>query len=108
MVAMPDAANDNLCLYDALTNPGNSGGPLVDKSGQVVGVVRAITGHQGGAYGAAIPMEQALPFFRKHVKTLKVVSAPGKILDWPEVDGRVAPSTVLILQKQSTQSGLGR
>ena len=33
VVAMPDAAVDNMFLYDAVTNPGNSGGPLCDKCG---------------------------------------------------------------------------
>jgi S1-C subfamily serine protease len=108
MVAMPDAANDHLCLYDALTNPGNSGGPCVDSEGRVVAVVRANPGNIGGTYGAAIPMERAMPFFKKHVPDLESVSTAPKKLEWTAVDVADAPSTVLILQKQSTQSGLGR
>lgn len=103
MVAMPDAANDNLCLYDAITNPGNSGGPLVDFEGRVVGVVRAIKGYTGGVYGMAIPMERAWPWFKKHVPELQdpqksPVSVP---ISLPEVDKRCAPSTVMVLQMQS-------
>jgi serine protease Do len=103
MVAMPDPTLDNMFLYDALTNPGNSGGPLCDKSGRVAGVVRAVTGSVGGTYGAGIPIADALPFIRQHVPDLAAVATEAKEVDWPAVDTMVAPSTVLILTKEDLQ-----
>src|SRR5262249_14880777 len=94
MVAMPDASLDNMCLFDAVTNPGNSGGPLCDRVGRVAGVVRAVTGSVGGSYGAAIPIANAIPFIRKHVPELAPSVADAKELDWPGVDAKVSPSTV--------------
>jgi S1-C subfamily serine protease len=109
MVAMPDPSVDNMCLYDALTNPGNSGGPLCDKSGRVAAVVRAVTGHVGGSYGAAIPIAQAIPFVRQHVPDLAATVADAQEVGWPEVDAKVSPSTVLILTKEDlrTDAGVG-
>jgi S1-C subfamily serine protease len=106
MVAMPDASVDNMCLYDAVTNPGNSGGPLCDKKAHVAAVVRAVTGSVGGSYGAAIPIAAAMPFLRSHIPDLTPASTEGKELDWPGVDAKVAPSTVLILKKEDVRSGL--
>ncbi len=83
MVAMPDASVDNMCLYDAVTNPGNSGGPLCDKKARVAAVVRAVTGSVGGSYGAAIPIAAAMPFLRSHIPDLVATSAEAKELDWP-------------------------
>lgn len=107
MVAMPDAANDGLCLYDALTNPGNSGGPLCDKSGRVVGVVRAIMGDKGGgAYGAAIPLSTAALFLDQHLSSLYYEDSVGSPMSWPDVDQEVSPSTVLILIKENIRTDL--
>ncbi len=106
MVAMPDASVDNMCLYDAVTNPGNSGGPLCDKKARVAAVVRAVTGSVGGSYGAAIPIAAAMPFLRSHLPALTTPSSETKELDWPGVDAKVAPSTVLILKKEDVRSGL--
>lgn len=106
VVALPTNEPDSMCLYDALTNPGNSGGPLVDQFGRVVAVVKAITGDIGGVYGAAIPMERALDFLKLQGISVTIEQRGESLLDWPEVDSRIAPSTVLILNRQrSNRSG---
>ena len=109
LVALPDPALDNMFLYDAITNPGNSGGPLCDKAGHVAGVVRAVTGSVGGTYGAGIPIADALPFLRQHVPNFKLAVSDAKEVDWPAVDAMVSPSTVLIMTKEDlrTDTGIG-
>jgi S1-C subfamily serine protease len=53
----------NLIQFDAAANPGNSGGPLVNMEGEVVGIVTAILnpGDQGVfiGIGFAVPIENA-------------------------------------------------
>jgi S1-C subfamily serine protease len=53
----------NLIQFDAAVNPGSSGGPLVNASGEVVGIVTAILDPAGrGAFagiGFAVPIETA-------------------------------------------------
>ena len=64
----PDRKDDgghltNLIQFDAAVNPGNSGGPLVNRDGEVVGIVTAIynpTGqHVFAGMGFAVPIENA-------------------------------------------------
>jgi S1-C subfamily serine protease len=107
MVAMPDPSVDNMCLYDAVTNPGNSGGPLCDKKARVAAIVRAVTGSVGGSYGAAIPIAAAMPFLHSHLPDLDATSSDAKELDWPGVDAKVSPSTVLILKKEDVRNDIG-
>lgn len=47
----------NVIQFDAAVNPGNSGGPLLDYSGRVIGVTTAIASQTGGfvGIGFAIP-----------------------------------------------------
>jgi serine protease DegQ len=64
----PDRKDDgghltNLIQFDAAVNPGNSGGPLVNRDGEVVGIVTAIfnpTGqHVFAGMSFAVPIENA-------------------------------------------------
>jgi S1-C subfamily serine protease len=59
----PDLDGDALSsgrylLTDASVNPGESGGPLVDLEGEVVGLTTAISAGPGGSYGYAIPINR--------------------------------------------------
>jgi S1-C subfamily serine protease len=53
----------NLIQFDAAVNPGNSGGPLVNRDGEVVGIVTAIVNPSGAGVFAgiafAVPIENA-------------------------------------------------
>lgn len=54
---------DNLIQFDAAANPGNSGGPLVNRRGEVVGIVTSILNPtEDGVFigiGFAVPIENA-------------------------------------------------
>jgi S1-C subfamily serine protease len=56
-------ALENMIQFDAAVNPGNSGGPLVDMSGRVVGIVTGIANPFGQSafigLGFAVPIEAA-------------------------------------------------
>jgi S1-C subfamily serine protease len=54
---------ENMIQFDAAVNPGNSGGPLVDMAGRVVGIVTGITNPTGQnvfiGLGFAVPIQAA-------------------------------------------------
>jgi S1-C subfamily serine protease len=57
---------------DAAVNPGNSGGPLVDSRGRVVGVNTAIVGETYQGISLAIPSSIARPIFERIIRDGRV------------------------------------
>lgn len=58
-----DRRLEGLIQFDAAVNPGSSGGPLVNRGGQVVGIVTALVNPTGEDFfsgiGFAVPIDQA-------------------------------------------------
>jgi serine protease Do len=64
------SAYDRYIQTDAAINQGNSGGPMFDMKGQVIGINRAILSPTGGSVGIglAIPSDIASPIVEKLIK----------------------------------------
>jgi serine protease Do len=64
------SAYDRYLQTDAAINRGNSGGPMFDMKGQVIGINNAIFSPTGGSVGIgfAIPAETAAPIVQKLIK----------------------------------------
>jgi S1-C subfamily serine protease len=105
VMALPDDSNKNMITLDLRVNPGNSGGPLCDQKGNVVGMVTAKTGGNIFAgvdsYGLAVPAEYLVAFLDKHLpaETKRPTAKDGdKLSGWAEVDGVVSPAVLMILK----------
>ena len=57
--------------------------------------------------GAAIPIANAMPFLKSHIPDLSPSADQPRELDWPGVDAKVSPSTVLILKKENLRGDIG-
>jgi S1-C subfamily serine protease len=106
VTGLPSKDTGNMMVLDVQTNPGNSGGPLCDRSGRVVGIVTAKTFTERfvQGYGLAIPMRDALPFIGQTIAGFSAAPGDDKPLEWTEVDGRISKSTVLILIKKKRKA----
>ena len=80
---------------DAVVNPGNSGGPLFDSRGAVIGVVNAqLVGLQVSKVGFAVPVNYAKTLLTRHHVAFQ--TAAGDKLDGPTLAKRVSPSVALV------------
>jgi len=72
--SLPDANYTQFIQTDVAVNPGNSGGPLFNLAGEVIGINSQIYSRSGGFQGIsfAIPIEVALNVKDQLVKTGKV------------------------------------
>jgi S1-C subfamily serine protease len=105
--ALPEPGNGFMIFLDAKVNPGNSGGPLCDASGNVVGMISAKTtkafeGFNVETYGMAIPGNELETFLRKNLKDFQNGPATNsKPQTWEEVDRLVSPSVFMITTEAS-------
>ncbi|MGN1133376.1 MAG: S1C family serine protease, partial [Oscillospiraceae bacterium] len=67
----------NLIQTDAAINSGNSGGPLINAYGQVIGITSAkVASTYGEALGFAIPIDEALPIVKDLMENGYVKNRP--------------------------------
>jgi len=84
---------------DARVNPGNSGGPLVDQQGRVVGIAsELLASGQIDSVGFAITSNDVINLLRKH-KSPFAKPAEGKKLEGPELAKRVTPAVAFLKVK---------
>ncbi len=75
-----DSSYHNFLQTDAAVNPGNSGGPLVDSQGLIVGINTAIVGEAYQGISFAIPSSIAQPIYQR-------IRAEGRVTrGWLGVD----------------------
>lgn len=87
-------------VIDAKVNPGNSGGPILDKNGNVMGIVSMKTVGNGmeDSYGLGISAGQIRKFLVKNKVEVKMADAAGApVLDTEEIAAKVKPAAVCIL-----------
>jgi S1-C subfamily serine protease len=89
-------AKGKMLQIDAVVNPGNSGGPLLDARGAVIGVVSAqLLGTQVSKVGFAVPINYAKVLLKQH-QIAFAKAAAGDKLDGPTLAKQVGPSVALV------------
>jgi S1-C subfamily serine protease len=106
--AAPDPTDKQAMIeLDCQLNHGNSGGPLFNDRGLVVGVVRA--GMAGGLgtdrdiLGQAIPADRVVTFLKKNLPAGTTVPTPtpaAKALEWIKLKDQMEGSIVCVLNYQ--------
>ena len=103
--ALPDPTNQDMYLLDLRVNPGNSGGPLCDSRGNVVGMITAKTGNFGfeDSYALSIPAADLIKFLDQHLPQgtpRAQPSAATEPMTWGQVDRQVNTGVLMILNKK--------
>jgi len=101
--ATADYTLNKMLLLDCRVNPGNSGGPLCDTRGRVVGMVTAksMSGGQLDSYGMALPGKDLDAFLQQHLPgyTATQDASDENRQEWEEIDQKVSQSVVMVIQK---------
>jgi len=112
IAGLPDESYNAYAL-DATTNPGSSGGPICDATGNVLGIhcgrVRPETSQPSMTYGYGVPHSRALPLLKKLIPGYEQLPPNANKRQWSDVDGMVSRSTVLIwVQSVEAVGGISR
>jgi len=105
--ATADQTPEGMMMIDCKVNPGNSGGPLCDLLGYVVGLITAKVGGGGlgvDSYGMARPGEDVISFLQANLPggytPPPAPDIPANNVDrqdWSGVDAAISPSVLMIL-----------
>src|SRR6185369_5492714 len=69
----------NLIQTDAVPNPGDSGGPVLDRRGEVVGVTTFRS--ENGTSGYAVPIDDVKPFVAKVTQNIVMVPLSPRLVE---------------------------
>ncbi len=106
IAGLPDASY-NAYTLDAIINRGNSGGPICDATGSVLGILYAFTARLDMDYSLGVPHSRALPLLKKLIPGYEQLPANANKRQWTDVDGMVSRSTVLIwVQRVESVDGI--
>ena len=92
------ASLSNLIQTDAKIYPGNSGGPLLNSSGQVIGVNTAVVGGEAGVLGFAIPINAARRAMQD-VRRVGHVQVPWMGISYGDITDEIAKAFSLPVKK---------
>ncbi len=97
--ASQDQGNGADVLTDAKVNPGNSGGPIADKFGNVMAIVcmKSITTGEYDSYGIGISAGHIREFLHRNNVSVDVGPESGEGLSTEDVVTKVKPATVCIV-----------
>ena len=95
VAGLPDDSY-NAYILDAIVNPGNSGGPVCDATGSVLGILYARTAVTEENYGLAVPHSRILQHLKKWIPDYDRLPPSAEVQKWTTVDGIASRSTVLI------------
>jgi S1-C subfamily serine protease/thioredoxin-related protein/DNA-directed RNA polymerase subunit RPC12/RpoP len=90
---------------DCRVNPGNSGGPLFNDRGAIVGMIRAksLSLADRDSIGLAIPGEKLVAFLKQHLPASAALASKkpaAKPIEWPQLKEQMEPSIVCVLNYQ--------
>jgi protein disulfide-isomerase len=98
---LPEPGTRNMILLDLRINPGNSGSPLCDAKGNVIGIVTARSQFFGAApgdsYGMALPGKAVLGFLAGLELKLPTASGPPPA-NWEDIDRRVSSAVGMLIK----------
>lgn len=101
VTGLAEPGSNDLLIYDAVSNPGNSGGPACDRSGAVLAIHRA--GLLKGAdpkmssLAGGVPVNHLVALARENIPTFASAPAGPAKDDWADVAEMAGRSTCLVV-----------